>query len=172
MIGLSLLMLASGPLQAAPDDPLLPALSGQLQCYTPDEVRKTCGAMAWYRPDGDGRYVNRAEVPLTPDGSVTMTTSTQVRIVSGAECGTPRAEEIANAEVKARGRVVPADRAAPVLAQITEAMASLLGREFCTRYEQRGDGLSAEVSIDGIRRPDLDRRVIWVNASDGYRVAQ
>ena len=48
----------------------------------------------------------------------------------------------------------------------------MIGHEICTRYEQRGDHLMAEGSMDGTRIPDHDQRVIWVNPSDGYRVSQ
>ena len=172
MIGLELLFLASISIQSPNSDPLIPARSGQLQCYTPDEARKTCHALAAYEPDGDGRYINRAEIPLTADGSMTMTTRTPVHIVSGAVCGTAGQPDIEAAEVRASGALVPADRAAPILRQVAQAMAPFLGHEICTRYQQQGGGLVAEATMDGARRSDLDQPVTWVGGSDGYRVSQ
>jgi hypothetical protein len=121
MIGLSLFLLAGAAVQAPDSDPLLPARSGQLQCYSPDTSRKICHALAAYELDGEGRYVNRAEIPLTADGSVTMTTRTPVRIVAGAVCGTVGQADIEAAEVRASGAPVPADRAALVLRQVAQS---------------------------------------------------
>ena len=176
MISVGLLFLAVTLVQAADADPLLPARSGQLQCYTPDQARKTCHSLAAYEPDGDVNgqvvYINRAEIPLTADGSVTMTTSAPVFIRSGAVCGLVQPPDVESAEVRASGALVPVDRAIPILRQVAQAMAPFSGQEICTRYRQHGDGLVAEASMGGTRRPDLDQAVIWVDPSAGYRVSQ
>ena len=172
MIGQGFILLASVFAQAPADDPLALARSGQLQCYTPNAAQKTCRALAGYRQDGEAQYINRAQLPITPDGSMTLTTTSRVRIVSGAVCGTIQAEDIAGAELAVAGSAMDADRAAPLLTQIAQALTSIIGHEICTRYVQNGDGLVAEGSMDGTRRPDLDQPVIWVGPSDGYRVSQ
>jgi hypothetical protein len=167
-----LLSAASAPLQSSEPDPLLPARTGRLQCYAPDAAHKTCGSLAGYRADGAGRYLNRAEIPLTPDGSLTMTITTPVRIVSGAVCGPIRAEDIARAEVRIAGTPMAAGQAAPLLARVAQAFGPLIGHEICTRYEPEADGFVSRASLDGIYRPDLDQRMIWVDPADGYRVAR
>jgi hypothetical protein len=171
MAFLMFLQAAAAAPQPGPADPLLPARWGQLQCYAPDPARKTCGSLAAYRPDGAQHYVNRAEIPLAPDGSMTMTTTTAVRIVAGTVCGTIGARDVARAEVRVAGTPLAAAQAAPLLSQVAQAFAPMIGHEICTRYEPDGAGFVARASVDGVARPSLDQRVIWVAPADGWRVA-
>jgi len=172
MILLALLSAAAldpGPADAA--DPLGPAGSGQLQCYRPDRARKTCFSLAAYRAAAGGGYVNAATIPISPDGVVTLTTETPVRVVAGAVCGAIRAEDIARGTINAGGTAVTPEQAAPLLAQVATMMAGLIGREICTRYEPAPDGdLLARVTIDGAEQPNQTQRVAWVGADEGYRI--
>jgi hypothetical protein len=145
------------------------AVQGEgLQCYSPIMERKTCRALASYRPNGAGRYLNRAEIPLRPHTSMTMTTVTPVRIVAGAICGTVTQDDVARAEIRTAGTPMAPAQAAALLEQIAREMRRIIGHEVCTRYERNGDVFVAKVSIDGTYDPDFDQRVIWVRASDGY----
>jgi hypothetical protein len=153
-------------------DPLLPAQSGQVQCYAPDPARKTCHALAGYRPTGDGAYVNRAQLPLTPDGAMSLITESTVRVVDGAVCGTVREQDVTSGQVVTAAGTMPSAQAAPLLARIAGAMTAVIGHEVCTHYTPRGDGLVAEISMDGSRHAELDEPVLWVSATDGYRVSQ
>lgn len=103
---------------------------------------------------------------------MSLITDSPVRIVDGAVCGITREEDITGGQVMTVNGALPSDRAAPLLARVAGAMASLIGHEICTRYQQRGDRLVAEISMDGVRHTELDQPVIWVGASDGYRVSQ
>ena len=159
-----------GPADAA--GPLAPARSGQVQCYRPDRARKTCRSLAAYRAAPGGDYVNAATIPISPDGVVTLTTETPVRVVAGAVCGALRAEDVARGTVIAGGTAVPPEQAAPLLAQIADLMSGLIGRQICTRYEAAPAGdLLARVTIDGAEQPEATQSVAWVGADEGYRIA-
>ena len=72
-------------------DPLGPARSGQLQCFTPDTSRKMCLALAGYTW-GPGRAIQiRADILMAPTSLlIVMRTSTSVEVRSGAVCGRAR----------------------------------------------------------------------------------
>jgi hypothetical protein len=170
-IALAALLAAAAAEPPATADPLLPARSGQLQCHMPDVARKTCRALAGYRPADGGGYSNSATILVAAEPVVTMTTVTPVRVVAGAVCGTIRAEDIAQGTLAVDGANLPADQAGPILGQIATAMAAMIGHEICTRYEPAGGGLlTARATIDGVSRPET-QQVLWVRPEDGYRVA-
>lgn len=164
------LILAAALQAAAPAaaDPLAPARIGDLQCYRPDTVRKTCRALAGYAFAADGKILNRAEVLLQDAPPVTMTTVTPVAVKDGAVCG-PIAG-IDKAQIAFHGRRIPEADAVPIRAQIQESMASVLGQEVCTTYRRSGDWWIAEVKLNGVARPDMGDTVMWVPASAGYTV--
>jgi len=167
MVPVLLLMVAASNLPST-GNPLWAVQAGGLQCYRPIPERKICGALASYQPNGPGQYLNRAEIPLRPYSSMTMTTVTPVRIVSGAICGTVTQADIARAEIRTAGTLMAPEQAAPLLERISREMRRIVGHDVCTRYQRQGDDFVAKVSIDGRYEPDFDQRVIWVRASDGY----
>ncbi len=151
--------------------PLEPAAIGKMQCYVPDETRKTCASMALYKANGDGTYANTAIILLNKSPVVLMETVTPVRIVAEAVCGTIRAEDIAKAKLTVNGQVLTPEQAAPALAQVSTAMASIEGRDICTTYVENNLNLTAKSSIDGVAQPAMDQAVKWVARADGYTVA-
>ncbi len=165
------LILAAGVQAAAPAamaDPLAPARIGDLQCYRPDPVRKTCRSMAGYAFAADGKILNRAEVLLQDAPPVTMTTVTPVTVKDGAVCGP--ISGIDKAQIAFRGRRIPEADAVPIRAQIQQSMADVLGQEVCTTYRRSGDWWIAEVKLNGVARPDMGDTLMWVPASAGYSV--
>ncbi len=170
MVMLALPLAAAIAAAQPTEDPLLPARSGKLQCYVPDTARRTCHALAGYRLGADGSYANRAEIPLSADGRVTMTTTTPVLVQAGAVCGTVREEDLARADFRVAGSPMPPDQVNVLLPRLIEAMRAVIGHEVCTRYLQGGGTLTARASLDGTSRPELDQPVIWVDPSEGYRV--
>jgi hypothetical protein len=149
-------------------DPLAPARIGDLQCYRPDPVRKTCRSLAGYAFAADGKILNRAEVLLQDAPPVTMTTVAPVTIRDGAVCGP--LSGIDKAQIAFRGRRIPEADAVPIRAQIQQSMADVLGQEVCTTYRRSGDWWIAEVTLNGVVRPDMQDTVMWVPASAGYTV--
>jgi hypothetical protein len=160
--------MAAGAAPAVYPDPLGPAAAGRLQCYEPNEQKKTCTSIAGYRALGGGRYANTATVALTPDASVTLESVTNVVIRQGAVCGKIAAGDIASAKLRMSGRLLSDQEAAPYLAQIVEAMKPDFDKEICTRYEAAGAGLVAKGTVDG--QAFQERAVKWISPKDGYVV--
>jgi len=50
-------------------------------------------------------------------------------------------------------------------------MQQFVGHETCVGYAPIGTALLATSTLDGVPRPDMDQKVIWVTKSEGYRVA-
>jgi hypothetical protein len=170
---ISPLLLAAVVTNAAPAaiNPLEPALTGQLQCYEPNEEKKTCRALGSYKRVSGSRYMNGALALISAVGPVTLEMTTPVEVKAGAVCGTIRPEDVSNGKLAAGGRPLSAAEAAPVLAQIAQAMAPMMNKEICTRYVPDAGGLIGKATIGGVYRADADRRVKWVKATDRYTVA-
>ncbi|SFK07321.1 hypothetical protein [Caulobacter sp. UNC279MFTsu5.1] len=168
MLALLLAVAAQAAPPAVAADPLAPARIGDLQCYGPDPVRKTCRAMGGYSFGADGEILNKAEVLLQNAPPVTMTTVAPVTVRDGAVCGP--LSGVDKAQIAVRGHRLPEPEAAPIRAQLQESMATVLGKEVCTTYRRSGDWWIAEVTMDGVARPDMQDTVLWVPASAGYTV--
>lgn len=149
-------------------DPLAPARIGDLQCYRPDTVRKTCRALAGYSFAADGTILNRAQVLLQESPPVTMTTVTPVTVQDGAVCGP--LEGVDKAQITFNGRRVPEADAVSIRAQIARSMGATLGQEVCTTYRRSGDWLIAQATLNGVAQPDMGDTVLWVPPSAGYTV--
>jgi len=167
MITLALLLAVAVPAPLQDADPLAPARDGQLQCHSPDTARKTCRALAGYTFAADGTIANQAEVMLSPAPVIIMRDVAPVVVRDGAVCGPMTGFE--DAVFTVDGQPAGPATAEMIRVQVTAAFAQL-GTEGCTRYSPQGDGRMAEVSIDGVARPDLNQPVIWVSPSDGYSV--
>ena len=163
-------LLALAAANPAYPDPLAPAASGQVQCYAPTD-HKTCASIAPYTANGDGSFANGATVLLSKKPVVVMQTSTPVTIKAGAVCGSVTRDSIAKAALTVNGQAIPADRASPILQQISGSLRGVIDHEICTAYVPDGAGLVAKASMDGKAQPDQDQKVIWVSPSDGYTVA-
>ena len=166
-----LAMLSMSPTAMPAADPLEPAHSRQLQCYEPNEERKTCRSLASYKRLSDNRYTNTALVLISAAGPATLETETPVEVKSGAVCGAIRRDDILKGKLVVGGRALPPNEASPILAQIAQSMASVEGKEICTRYVPAAAGSTAKVSIDGAYQATMDQRVKWVKLSDGYSVS-
>lgn len=172
MLTLGIMVLAvSGASSIGPENPLAPAAAGQVQCYQPDDRKRTCRSIASYQRRDDGTYANTAVVLLSSAGPVTLETITPVTVKAGAVCGSIRAENINAGKLRIADRLLPDSEAAPILVRIVQSMAPLINKEICTSYEQSADGLTAKATIAGVYRSDADQRVGWVQPSDGYTVA-
>ena len=159
--------------QAAPADsnPLARALAGEVQCNVPDVEHKTCRSIASYQKRPDGSYDDAAVVAIAPQGPVLLETKTVVMVKGQAVCGTLTKENLAAAKLRVAGQLLPDDQAAPVLAQIQQALAALMDKEICSTFVPEGDHLVAKSSVAGEYQAALDQPVQWVKPSDGYTVA-
>ncbi|CUS44641.1 MAG: hypothetical protein V4610_02815 [Pseudomonadota bacterium] len=159
--------------QVADAGPLEAAWKGQLQCYQPDTVRKTCRSLAEYRRAPGGSITNIAHVLLITSPTTVWNIESPVRIEADAICGAIRQQDIDASDMttvmdgtdmedpKFHKRVDGAVEA------VTKA---IVGRDICTRYVAQDTYLIAKVSIDGVAQPAMDQKVIWVAPDAGFRV--
>ena len=75
------------------------------------------------------------------------------------------------AVVRANGREIPPQLAAPALQRVIDRNRSLFDKAFCTRFEPAGADFVGRVTVAGEQRPEFDTPVKLVRATDGYRVA-
>jgi hypothetical protein len=143
---------------------------GLLECQFPNTRQKTCRAIGVYERIQDGIY--NSTTLIAQGGGVTVEAYTPVWLTDGALCGSIREQDIMTWVIRINGREVPADRAAPALAQQLTRLRPLLDQEVCTYYETTTDGLVARYTIDGELQTQFDTPVRLVSAADGYRVAR
>jgi hypothetical protein len=151
-------------------DPLAPARAGQLQCHSPNIEKKTCVAIAGYALQADGSYLNTANVLIEPKQVVAIEAVSVIWVKGAAVCGPVSRADILGSKVTIGGAPVPAEKAARILEIVAASFESegMLGKEICTTYKPDHNQLSAEATVDGVARPDLNQPVIWVRPEDGY----
>lgn len=171
MLFIGLLLQADAQMTVGNGDVLAPARAGLVQCYEPNELRKTCQSIAAYRQIQGARYVNQATVAVSPNGPVTLETVTEVVIRNDAVCGSIKSDEIAGGTLRMAGRPLDEDSARPLLERVRQSMAPLIGKEICTAYSPFKGALVTDVTIDGLAMPNGRQRVKWIKATDGYTVA-
>ena len=165
------LILAAAQSVAAVTDPLAPARSGQLQCFTPDPSRKMCRALAGYT-FGPGRAIRaRGDILMAPSELlIVMRTSTPVEIRSGAVCGRVRAGDIEASTFTFAGRSVPQQMVQFASPQILSMLRSHIDKEICTTFVPNGSSFTTRLTMDGVAQPQISETFIWVRPSDGYSV--
>lgn len=167
MIGL---IVAAAVVGAAPADPIGPAKQGLVQCYAPDQSKKTCRSIGAYTVQSDGRIQNAATTLISKSPLIVMKTQAPVTIKAGAICGTIQQTDLDTASFTYEGADLQGEDLAKLKTAIGAAMTPLIGHEVCTSFAADGDMLSGQVSLDGARKPDMDQKVLWVSPSD-YSVA-
>lgn len=158
----------TSPSLAQTIDPLARAGGGSIECVDANPAARTCRAMSTYRVLDDGRIVNDAIVHIRNEPHVILYGSSASFMRDGMLCSVPNAEEFYASRLTVDGAPVPPDAAR----QAQEAMFAAVSefREMCSRYVADGDGAAVAVIIDGVERPDLAMRVIWVRPEDGYTI--
>jgi hypothetical protein len=164
---------ANLPAQAASlPDPIAPAASGQLQCFSPDTTRKTCNSLAGYTPGANGTIDNTSVVLLSKNPVVTMETVAPVEIKASMVCGTVSKQDVDTAKFRVGGRLLDAKQAEPLRAQVMQSYMNVLGHEVCAAFLNQGGILLSKGTIDGVPMPaTTDQRVLWVSPGDGYTVS-
>jgi hypothetical protein len=166
------LILAASQSVPAVRDPLGPARSGQLQCFTPDPSRKTCGALAGYTWTQTGAIRARADILMAPASLlIVMRTSTFIDVRSGAVCGRVRARDIEASTFTIAGAAVPQQMVQLASPQILSVMGSHINQEICATFVPNGAGFTTQLTIDGVAHPEISRTFIWVRPDEGYAVA-
>lgn len=150
--------------------PIAEANSGKVQCYAPNPAKKTCQSMGGYKQGAKGAIDNIAVVLITPKPLVVMETVSPVTVKKGQVCGPLRARDIDTSKITADGKVVGGKQATAIRQQMKTALKDMLGHEVCTAYIPQGGMLLAKASLDGVAKPELDQKVIWVTPADGYKI--
>ena len=150
--------------------PIAPANEGRLQCYTPDVARKTCQSLASYRSGADGVIENIAVVLIAPDPPIVMETVTPVEIMANQVCGAIRPKDIDDAKFTVGGQPADPTQATRLREAIRNAMKDIFDHQICTAYVPDGGVLLAKAIVDGVPRPALDQKVVWVAPDEGYKV--
>jgi len=165
MLLATLMLLQAGTL---PADPVEQAWRGRVQCHGPDRSRKTCRSIGSYARAADGTIQNTAVVLLNAQPVIVMTSVAPVEIKDSAICGKISSPDAGAFTVD--GSPAPADVTAKLRDAVATATSSIADREICTSYVPDGDDLMAQVRVDGVRRPEFDMRVLWVDPSEGFVV--
>jgi hypothetical protein len=163
-------LLAAAAAGAPLPPPIEPAGEGRMQCAAPDVTRKVCGTLTGYVRRPDGGIETTATVLLDRDPLVIMTTISDATIAQGRVCGAMSKAVIAAARFTMAGAEVDDAKAAMLRAAVTRAYGEIVDHTMCTSFLPDGSGFSAHTAVDGLPRPGLDRRVIWVNPADGWKV--
>ena len=171
---MQLVFLLIGAAAAAPNatgsaDPLAKAEQGELQCYQPEVLKKTCQSIAAYRRTGPGAYENKAIIAL--GSGATLETHTPVILKDGAVCGSIRAEDVMAGILRVGNRALTPEQAKPILDRIVQGMATMAGKEICTRYEPSGTDFKAKATIGGVDQPE-EITVKWIQPSAGYTASR
>lgn len=144
-------------------DPIAPAWSGQVQCYSPDEGRRECSSIGAYRRTLDGKILNEAIVGISKSPNITMTTVAEVQIRQDLICGALDVRDVEGSAFAVEGVPATAEQAELLKQAMTTAMQPLFGREVCVSP-------SGEAHVNGTRMPQMDQRVRWVPGDAGYTV--
>lgn len=153
----------------AQQDVLAPARGGEVQCFTPNVLRRTCSAISSYTLHTDGSYENRSQVLLSRQPFIVMTSSSPVSVRDGAVCGPVTNEHLQAAQFTIDGQAAGADNAAYLREQVAQ-MPGFLANEICAVYTRTGDGIRAEYTVNGVRSAEASQ-FVWVRPDEGYRVA-
>lgn len=165
MLIVTLLLLQAA---ASPVDPIEQAWQGRVQCHNPDRLRKTCQSIGSYARAADGTIQNTAVVLLNAKPEIIMTSMAPVEIRQGAVCGKISSPD--EAVFTVNGAPASAEVTATLREAVATTTSSIADREICTSYVPEGDALMSQVLVDGVRRPDFDMRVLWVDPSAGFLV--
>jgi hypothetical protein len=163
-----LLMTAAVPQVAV--DPLAAAKAGKLQCANPNVEKKTCLGLTSYKVNPDGSFLTTTTVMVAPQPVVTMEVKSAGTVRDGALCAPIRTSDFEAASIQMDGKPADPAMAGAIRAQVVASIASLAGKMGCTRETPDGAVLKAEVTLDGVMRPELSQRTLWVSPQDGYKL--
>jgi hypothetical protein len=166
---LTLLLLGAAP---APQeaDPLAQARDGRVRCVAPDTRARTCASMTRYVPRADGSFDALVSGMVLRDPLVVLDYRTSGTVEDGAVCSVVRPVDIRDGKLSREGAPLAPALQADVAARVAAAVQPLAGRKRCYRDRFDGETYQSAVTIDGLLRPELSQRAIWVRPDDGYAV--
>ncbi|HVJ01278.1 MAG TPA: hypothetical protein VM662_03795 [Sphingomonas sp.] len=165
-----LLLLAAGQGQAAIADPLALAREGKIQCIAPNKEKKSCIGMASYTVRPDGSFDTTARVLIAPTPAIVMETRSSGKKEADALCSVIRRQDYADARITIGDTPADAATGDAIRSQLLGAIATLDGKKACSRAVPEGEVLRIDVTVDGMARPELTQRSIWVRPDEGYKL--
>lgn len=166
----ALLLALAGP--AGQDvDPLAQARDGRMQCVAPDSARRTCRSLVRYTLRGDSEFDALVSGLVSTEPVAILEYRTSGTVQDGAICSVIRPIDLRDGRITKDGAPLAPAIEAQVRARVMNAAQPLAGHKRC--YRQRFDGheYQSDVTIDGLLRPEMSQRSIWVGPDDGYAVA-
>jgi len=169
MIEAFLLLLAAGAPQAAVDS-LAAARSGKLQCSGPNVEKKTCMAISTYKVAADNSFESTVTILISPNPLITMTVKSKGKFEGSASCGPIRKADFEAATLQMDGKPVEEAMANAIRPQIVASIAPLDGKMGCAKEIADGATARVDVTLDGVARPEMTQRAIWVKTDEGYKI--
>lgn len=164
----TLLLLAT----AAGADPLAEARVGKIQCINPNHETRTCIGIASYTVRPDGSFDSVMTMMIAPAPLVTMEVRSSGKVEGDALCNIVRRADYDRATMTMDGGPANPEIEQAIRAQILPSITPMEGKNACTRYKAEGGVSVAEATLDGVARPELNQRYIWVEPGDGWKIGQ
>jgi hypothetical protein len=109
---------------------------------------------------------------IVPAPLVTMEVRNSGKVQGDAVCNIVSRAEFDQAKMTMDGGPVNAAMEQAIRTQIVASIAPMEGKNACARDKADGDVIVAEATLDGVARPELNQRYIWVKPEDGYKIGQ
>lgn len=119
----------------------------------------------------DGSLLETSELLIAPAQNVTLTVKAKITLKRGAICGSMLKSDLDEAKVKVAGQPIPDESNKQALAKLEAGFAGLFGKEACEVLKVEGDQLLKIGSLDGVEVPLPPKRVRWISANSGFKVA-
>jgi len=165
-----LILAAASAGQAA--DPLAEARAGKVQCVNPNRATKTCMGIGSYTVRPDGSFDSSVTIMIVPTPLITMEVRSSGKVENGQVCSVIHKADYDSAKLAMDGGAVNSAMDQAIRAQMGAAIAPLDGKKACSTEKADGDVLLAQATIDGVARPELTQKFIWVSPDEGYKIGQ
>jgi hypothetical protein len=142
------------------------ARDGAIECIGPNTVARTCAVISNYRILGGGIIQNDAAVHIQNDPTIIVYVTSMLQLRDGMLCERVRKATIDAARITVDGQPAPVDVSQSIKDLLWEELTHV--EEICSRYTAEGTGAVLAIYFDGVEKPDLADRVIWVRPEDGY----
>jgi hypothetical protein len=166
-------LIGAVPVRAAVyPEPIARAAKGQLQCYAPNPVKKTCAALVSFKPGPNGTFQSKAAILITPSPLVVMKGAAVVVAKGGKLCGRLSQRNFDEARFS-DGDTDLAPMQSRFLRTVLAASAqSYFGREICGAYVPNGRAILVTPDVDGAAVDVDPQTVIWVKPEENFRVGR
>jgi hypothetical protein len=157
---------AAGSAYAQDVDPVTRTRDGVVECFGPNIVARTCEVISSFRVLDDGQILADGVVHIQNNPAIVLYATSRLSVRDGMLC-----ERVERATIEAARITVDGRAAEPAIErQIKDIFWNNVGAfgELCTRYTADGAGATVTFFADGVERPEMANRVIWIRPEDGY----